>query len=346
MHRNIDPVWWANHSTASDEWNFCLNLGDDCGQVMEERYATFITKAHIDKFASVGVNLLRIPTTYAAWIDLPWSALYSGNQTKYLKDITDYAIEEYDMHIILGLHSLPGGVNALDIGEAAGHLGWFNNATNLAYSLQAVDEVLSFIMNSAYPQSFTIAPLNEAIDYAPGIGDYATGTALTANGSAWVNNYFQEVIPRVTAVEPRIPIMLQDSWKGEAFWAPYFPNDTNLVIDTHIYYNWIAASFSSNVSTLVCQRAVTVAGSGKFPVFVGEWATQTLNENLLSNRKRVFDAMRSAYSNFGLSGSAFWSGRFEGNTAVTGEGVTSDYWGYLNLIDGGAIVNSSSISYC
>ena len=102
----MDQAWWFKHSNASDEWNFCKGLCTQCGPILEERYATFITKAHIDKFASVGVNLLRIPTTYAAWIDVPWSELYSGNQQKWLREIVEYAIDEYGMHVIIGLHSL------------------------------------------------------------------------------------------------------------------------------------------------------------------------------------------------------------------------------------------------
>jgi hypothetical protein len=48
------------------------------------------------------------------------------------------------MHIIIGLHSLPGGDKDLDIGEAFGYDGWLVNATNLEYSFKAVDAVLSF----------------------------------------------------------------------------------------------------------------------------------------------------------------------------------------------------------
>ena len=78
---------------------------------LEERYATYIQKADSDVLANAGVNILRIPTTYAAWIELPGSALYSSNQTRYLKEISDYAIAKYNMHIIIDIHSLPGGVN-------------------------------------------------------------------------------------------------------------------------------------------------------------------------------------------------------------------------------------------
>jgi hypothetical protein len=42
----------------------CKTLGDACGPVLEHRYRTFIARADIDTLASVGVSILRIPTTY------------------------------------------------------------------------------------------------------------------------------------------------------------------------------------------------------------------------------------------------------------------------------------------
>jgi glucan 1,3-beta-glucosidase len=148
-----------------DEWTFCQTVGKEaCAVTLENHYATFITTADIDKLATVGINTLRITTTYAAWIDVPGSWLHHGNQQAYLRTITNYAIKQYGMHIVLGLHSLPGGINWLDIGEALGHLGWWYNATNLDYSLQAVDKVLDFVQSSVAPNQFSISPINEPCD--------------------------------------------------------------------------------------------------------------------------------------------------------------------------------------
>lgn len=33
-----------------------------------------------------------------------------------------------------------------------------------------------------------------------------------------------------------IPVMLEDCFCGEGFWAPFFNATRNLVIDTHVYY--------------------------------------------------------------------------------------------------------------
>lgn len=181
QEQNYDPDWWNKYAPdAADEWTFCQTLGSQCGLVLEARYASFITTQDIDKFAAKGVNTLRIPTTYAAWIQFPDSALYHGNQQSYLRKITLYAIQKYNMHVVIGLHSLPGGVNSLGIGEAFGHDAWFFNATNLDYSFKAIDAIISFIQTSGAPYGYTIAPINEASDNFAG---FATPAGLTANGT-------------------------------------------------------------------------------------------------------------------------------------------------------------------
>lgn len=75
-----------------------------------------------------------------------------------------YAIEKHAMHIVIDIHSLPGGTNGLDIGEAVGHWGWWWNETNLAYSLDAVDALIHLVQNSGHPESYSIEPINEPVD--------------------------------------------------------------------------------------------------------------------------------------------------------------------------------------
>jgi hypothetical protein len=45
--------------------------------------------------------------------------------------------------------------------------------------------------------------------------------------------YFDAVLARATAVNKKIPVMLQGSFKGEAFWSASFPASANLVFDVH-----------------------------------------------------------------------------------------------------------------
>lgn len=68
------------------------------------------------------------------------------------------------MHIVLDIHSLPGGVNFLEIGEAHGQGNWLYREINLELSYEVVDAVLDFIQTSGHVGSYTIAPINEAVN--------------------------------------------------------------------------------------------------------------------------------------------------------------------------------------
>lgn len=336
--------WWASlGTTATDEWDLCEQLGDDCPTVMKAHYASFINTTSIDKVAAVGVNTLRIPTTYAAWVDVPGSQFYHGDQTTYLQTITDYAIETYGMHIVVGLHSLPGGVNTLDIGEAYGHDAWFQNSTNLAYSLQAIDAMLTWINGTGHANSFTIEPINEAAD---DFDEFGTCAGLTTAGAEYVAAYITEVLQIVETFDGgKIPVMFQDCFCGESFWSPYFNTTQNLVFDTHVYYFSDAGVYSEYVDPAVCGQASTLSGDDEFPVFVGEWSLQVTYNNTYANRQTIFDTQRYAWSEY-VHGGSMWNIVHYGNATVSGEGEQEDYWSYIGLIDAGVITSKTNSSYC
>ncbi|KAJ5753767.1 glycoside hydrolase superfamily [Penicillium nucicola] len=341
----IDTTWWAQNSGgAPDEWGLCVHLGSQCGPVLERRYATWITTSDIDTLAAAGINTLRIPTSYAAWIKVPGSQLYTGNQVSFLNNIATYAINKYGMHIIIDIHSLPGGVNGMPFGEAEGHYGWFNNATALDYSLQTVDAVISYVKNSQFPQSFTIAPINEPVD-VPDITLFGSPYCLTESGAQWVGSYIHQVIAKVQAVNAQIPVMFQGSFKGEEYWSPNFTTDTNLVFDVHNYYFAGRGASSANLTQYICQDAVSAPGDGKFPVFIGEWSIQAEIANTFSSRKKNLQTGIAAWKKY-TRGSSYWTSKFFGNATVDGEGTQADYWNLESFISLGYTGSSTSAVVC
>ncbi|KAK5745895.1 hypothetical protein LTR17_001024 [Elasticomyces elasticus] len=340
-----DPIWWSEvgGDSVPDEWSLCQLLGSKCGPIMEARYASFLNTSTIDQLASVGVNTLRIPTTYQAWVDVPGSELHHGNQQTYLKAITKYAIEKYNMHCIIGLHSLPGGVNSLDIGEALMHGDWFQNTTNLAYSFQAVDGILSFIKNSGHINAYTIAPINEASDTH--LAGFGTAAGLTDAGVNWINTYHMGVLKKIAKVDQRIPMMIQDNFKGAGFWAPFYQSTDNIVFDSHVYYFAAAGTYSQYVNPAVCGQAAYIKNGTTFPVFVGEWSLQTMFNNTFAGRKTIFDTQRYAWQNF-VAGGSFWTAVSYATDLVDGEGAQREYWSYIDLIREGVITTQTNSSYC
>ncbi|RDW76281.1 Beta-1,3-exoglucosidase [Aspergillus mulundensis] len=342
---SLDTAFWNTHApNAPDEWTLCTTLGSKCSSVLEHRYATFITTSTVDTLASAGVNLLRIPTTYAAWIDLPGSGLYSGNQTNYLREITEYAIANYDMHIIIDVHSLPGGLNGLDIGEKKGNWGWFYNATAWEQSLEVVNAVVEFIYCSSSPWSFTLEPMNEPTD-RNGDDDltmavFGTPAALSDEAASYVMSFWKAVLERVRALETRLgagatgtlPVAFQ-SFKLPSYWGTNFTAEENVVFDVHNYYFEGRNTTSENLPTYMRSDAEEKSkAGGSVPVYVGEWAIQAAYSNSFALRERNLKAGLSIWEEY-MQGSAYWSARFEGTDEVDGEGNKSDYWSFGRFVE-------------
>ncbi|KAL0944925.1 putative exo-beta-1,3-glucanase [Colletotrichum truncatum] len=338
----IDPTWWAKYGgNTVDEWDLCARLGPQCGPVLEQRYASYINTADIDKLAAAGINLLRIPTGYNAWVKVPGSQLYYGNQARFLQAIANYAVRKYNMHIILDIHSLPGGLNGMGLGEKEGNYGWFQNQTALTYSYQAVDAAIKFIQNSGFPEAFTLAPINEPVDNRD-FTKFGTPEALTDAGAAWVLQYFKGVLAKVKAVNANIPLLLQGSFRHEEYWSPFFAATDNIVFDVHNYYFAGRPTTSANLPTWICSDAKGSAGDGKFPVVIGEWSIQATNANTFSSRKTNLNTGIAAWAKY-TRGSIYWTYKFYGNVPVSGEGVQGDYWSYEKFINGGFIDPSAGI---
>jgi hypothetical protein len=127
--------------------------------------------------------------------------------------------------------------------------------------------------------AFTISPLNEASDNLAGFGSAA---GLTQNGTDWINTYYDGVLKKIAKLDKRIPLMIQDCFKGASFWAPFYNTSTNIVFDSHVYYFAAAGTYSNYVNPAVCGQASFIAEETKFPVFIGEWSLQAMYARLCS----------------------------------------------------------------
>lgn len=264
------------------------------------------------------------------------------------------------MHIILGLHSLPGGVNSLDIDEALGHeyvcpqqelnlkklttlSGWFFNSTNLDFSFKAIDALLAFVVNTGHVNAFSIAPINEPADNVAGFG---TPNGITVNGTNWLLTYYDGVLKKIAKIDKRIPMVVQDGFAGPSYWAPLFDARTNIVIDTHVYYFFAAGTYSQYVLPTICGQGDALNQSqSRFPVFVGEWSLQVYYNNSLGARKGLFDTQRYAWEHY-LSGGCMWNVHMYTNATVDGQGPQSEYWSYIDMINEGVITTQTNSSYC
>ncbi|GAA5851598.1 hypothetical protein JCM8547_001143 [Rhodosporidiobolus lusitaniae] len=329
----------------NEEWTYCETVGKAvCGPVLEKHYDTWVTPSDVDLLSKYGVNTLRIPTTYAAWYDVPGSQLYHGNQQKKLRAVTEKATAK-GMHVIIGLHSLPQGVNFLQIGEASGHEGWWFNQTAFDYSLKVVSGVLDFIQSSSNPSMYTIAPINEPSN---SIQTFASpNTVHYPDGVNWLMTYLRAVYAMIEERKMGTWLMQNDAFMGASYWAPLWDKSDRIVIDSHFYFFAASGVYATYTGQIACGQA-QAAAEVDIPIFVGEWALQSYYNNSLALRGEIFNTQLYAWQTY-LQGGAFWSFRYEGTDNVSsGEGATKDYWSYKNLIADGVVPAGGKIvgSYC
>ncbi|CEN62160.1 hypothetical protein ASPCAL08799 [Aspergillus calidoustus] len=221
------------------------------------------------------------------------------------------------MHVIIDVHSLPGGLNGLTIGEATGHWGWLFNETAWGHSMEVVDEVLEFIRGSSSPRSFTLEPMNEPADRNGdddlGMAVFGTPEALSEDAASYVLGFC---------------FKLPDYWTGG------FSRGDNVVFDMHNYYFGGRETSSENLPEFIRSDAQNKSGDGTFPVFVGEWSIQAAHNNSFALRERNLKVGLEAWEEY-TQGSCYWTAKFEGKGTIDGEGRQRDYWSFERFIEEG-----------
>lgn len=355
LEKGIDPAFFNNSGAASaiDEDSFCKLLGPiKCALALEERYATYFTNSDIDEFASYGVNTLRVPVGYWAFMPaLKGDHYYTGSQLLHLGALSQYAITK-GMHIIVDLHGLPGGQNAFDNQGKVGALDWvsnghlrrtqkfirlililqWNNSTNFAHTLDLVNLATNWILAQPNNNHFTLSLINEPLPEGPAL------FGQTNASFAYLNKYYNAALTQVRQKTTSLPVMFSDGFAGPQIWDQWWANSTqNIVFDTHIYF-FSGGSYSYDAPYAACYLAKSYQVATN-PVFIGEWSIQAGTFNMVAGdtRKNFFQAQFAAYQTF-LQGSSFWNGKHNGTVVVGNDGSTQkEYWSWEQLASEGIV---------
>jgi aryl-phospho-beta-D-glucosidase BglC (GH1 family) len=336
QEKGIDPAFFDDNgaSAAIDEDSFCAVLGQKkCGKLLEQRYKEFITEDDIDIFASYGVNLVRVPLGYWAFMPaIKGDNYYTGKQLHYLSKIAKHAISK-GMHVIVDLHGLPGGQSGLDNQGKTNQIDWWHNSTHMDQTLNLVGLATDFILAQSNSNQFTLSIINEPLPALYYFGQ-------TDESMEYLNDFYGAALDLVRKKSATIPVMLADGFVGPQTWEK-FPrwvhNKENIVFDAHIYF-FTGGSYSYDAPYSACYLAKSYQVATN-PVFIGEWSIQASNFNSadVQQRKLFFQSQFNAYNTY-LSGGAVWNGKHRGAVVVGDDGSKQpEYWGWQTMAAEGVV---------
>lgn len=290
----MNPGYYANYSsTGTDEWTFCENLGDGCGDVLAAHWNSWVSEADITSLASLGNNLLRIPVGHWALIPTTSDEQYvHSTQMDQVERVLQYA-SNVGMYVVLDIHGLPGSQNGQAHPGHAGTIGWFTSA-NQKRSLTAVTAAMNFITSS--PNKAVIAALeimNEPV-------------LSTSKHRKFYESYITAATKIIHTANSSIPVMFHDGFLGPDAWTKFTKTATNnYVLDVHDYFTNTTDTSVSALNT-VCDTSTT----SSTPVLVGEFSlsigglypdTDTWRAQFYETQAKVYETTN------GYDGSAFWS---------------------------------------
>lgn len=80
--------------------------------------------------------------------------------------------------------------------------------------------IFSFVKSSSNPHQFTIGPGNEVGD--TGLQFFGTPQTVSyPDGVNYYNTFLKAVYAKIQKSAPYIPMMIQDSFMGASYWAPF-----------------------------------------------------------------------------------------------------------------------------
>ena len=234
------------HGTeAEDEEDFYTMLSPEEAALrirMHRDY--FIQERDFQHIRAMGLNLVRIPVPHFIFGD---RAPYVGC-VEYLDKAFDWA-EQYDLKIMIDLHTVPDSQNGFDNGGLTGVVKWHLKQENIEYTLDVLEKLAKRYADRE--GLYGIELLNEPVSKEVleiNKERYRPRDPKRAEGSTYVptevlKEFYLKGYDRVCRhCGEHVKVVLHDGFRLEE-WENFMPRESypNVVIDTHMYLNFSEA---------------------------------------------------------------------------------------------------------
>lgn len=325
-----------------DEYGLITALPEESKKRLKEHYETYITEEDVAFLAKSGVNLLRIPISFAIFGDVEGRVGY----VECLDRAFDWA-EKYGLQILIDLHSVRGGQNGFDNSGYCLLCTWHLHPEYVEETYALLERVVKrYAERKAF---FGIEPLNEPA--SAGIlegnkGRYSQKYPERVAPSEpipdeFIYNFYLEVYKRLKPIMPEDKVIVLSDQFDLGKWDNFMPADQypGVWLDTHKYICFSEGAIEENGGYAAMEGSVPdddslqkylqliedafksdVQRAAQFhPVMVGEWC---LVNNMKAIRNAVSpeekakyyralaDAQIAAWET--CEGGAYWSYRVDG----------------------------------
>ncbi|GAA5894432.1 hypothetical protein JCM6882_004819 [Rhodosporidiobolus microsporus] len=256
-NETVNAVQEGSGATALDEWSFCEILGQDRAKAaLEEHFNNFVTEDDVQLLYEHGINQLRIPTGFWAWIPTIEGEPYVNDTSIYhaqLERVMSYA-HARGMYVLLDAHGLPGSQNGEQTsGQLTTEPSWFGSeATSITPNQERSDAMVKaiteFVAASPYRSVVSgIEVINEPRPY-------------TEEQNQQLMHYYERSYATIQASEWPVATFLSEGYINLTYWhdfaAQHATDPPSMVMVDHPYPgNFPPQNNSADILGQVCTAA-------------------------------------------------------------------------------------------
>ena len=269
-------------TSAEDETELCIQLGEERFSRLKEHRDTYITKADFVYLSERGFNAIRIPVPHFIFDDcMPYVGCI-----EYLDKAFAWA-KETGLKILIDLHTVRDSQYGFDNGGICGVCKWHLKEENLIHTRQVLIKLAQRYKGhpALYGLQFVNEPIRpdmfEAMEKA---GRYPPHDPKRAEGSCGVPDdvliqFYKDCYHDLRPILGEyVPLVFHDGFRL-MLWKNVFPKEEykNLVLDAHLYVAFGAFEKGPAAFKKVLDTSLVDFASGiremktHYPVIIGEW---------------------------------------------------------------------------
>ncbi|GAA5874802.1 hypothetical protein JCM3774_003445 [Rhodotorula dairenensis] len=322
----VNAVQPGAGATTLDEWGFMEVLGQERGRTaLIEHFDTWVTEADIEEMFQYGINHLRIPTPFWAWIPTIAGEPYLNDTTVYqeqIERILGYAYAR-GMYALIDCHGLPGSQNGE---QSSGHLttepSWFGGSAdtetpNQIRSDQMVTAITEWLAANPYRSVVTgIEVINEPRPY-------------TDDQIMQLQKYYERSYETIQKSAWPVATFLHNGYTNLTYWqdfaAAHATEPPSMVMVDHPYPG---NNNADDILKQICSAADRYLGY-PIPICIDEWSLYTgVKDQAFEKQFYEQQLVTWAWS----AGGMYWSWKIETSQQDLAAGLDYSQYSFATIL--------------